>query len=838
MEKYISLSTGGPVNVYVENGKIVRMTPLKLTDEDAPSWHINARGHDFTPPRKATRSPFTSGQKSIVYSKDRALYPMKRVDWDPDGERNPQNRGISGYERISWDEALDIVSGEMNRIKRAYGAASVLGKQSSHQLWGNIGYSHGCFGRFKGLFGMSDVAHNPDSWEGWHWGAMHMWGFSGKLGIPEQFDLLEDALKNTELIIFWSSDPEATSGVYAAAECNIRRQWLRELGVQMVFIDPYFNHTAAAFSDKWLAPRPGTDVCIALAIAYVWMTEGTYDRDYIEKRTVGFEEWQEYVLGREDGIAKTPVWAAEESGVPARDIRALARLWAKKKTMLAAGGVGGFGGACRTSNGGEWARLMVCLAAMQGLGKPGSNIWSTQMGAPVNLDFYFPGYAHPVNTENPMIGRYSNMGTQFSVQRLRLPEAIMDGKAEWWCNGSSFGWPEQQFDKYQYPQPGSAGVRMIYSFGGSYISTMTETNRYARMYRADSLECVVSQSVWTEGETCFADIILPACTNLERWDIGEFANTAGVSSATYTGVNHRIICIQNKCIEPLGESRSDFWIFSRLSERLGFGEYYTDGGKDELGWMRMAYNQSDLPKYISWEDFFRKGYFVVPNDPDRKPTPAFRWFAEERECDTPESAPAPRFRIGRGDLQTRSGKIEIRASTLAGFEKTDPDRPAVPKYIPSWEGHRTTELTAKYPLQLVSPHPRFSHHTVGDGKDSYINDIRDHRMLIDGYYYWIVRMNPADAEKRGICQGDVVLLYNDRGKVICAAQITNRVPAGVVHSYCSAAVYDPLGVPGESVDRGGCVNILTPSRFLTETSSGMACGSTLIEIKKYEGETK
>jgi len=84
----------------------------------------------------------------------------------------------------------------------------------------------------------------------------------------------------------------------------------------MVFIDPYFNHTAGLFSDKWLAPRLGTDVALALAIAHTWLTEGTYNKDYVADRTTGFSEWTDYVLGKADGLAKTPEWAEGESGVP------------------------------------------------------------------------------------------------------------------------------------------------------------------------------------------------------------------------------------------------------------------------------------------------------------------------------------------------------------------------------------------------------------------------------------------------------------------------------------------------------------------------------------------
>ena len=142
-----------------------------------------------------------------------------------------------------------------------------------------------------------------------------------------------------------------------------------------------------------MAPRIGTDAALAASIAYIWITEGTYDKEYVATRTHGFERWTEYILGKEDGIPKDADWGEKETGIPAREIKALAREWAKKKTSLAAGGLGGWGGACRATTGNEWARMMVCLAAMQGLGKPGRNVWSTTQGAPCDESFFFPGYA-------------------------------------------------------------------------------------------------------------------------------------------------------------------------------------------------------------------------------------------------------------------------------------------------------------------------------------------------------------------------------------------------------------------------------------------------------------
>ena len=198
-----------------------------------------------------------SAHRSTIYSPNRILTPLKRVDFDPDGERNIRNRGESGYEPIGWDEALGMVAAEMVRIKREYGPAAMLTTAGSHHLWGNVGYRFSAYNRFMNLVGFTYAEHNPDSWEGWQWGGAHMWGFAHRLGIPEQYDLLEDALKHTEMMVFWSADPETTGGVYGSFESTSRRFWLKELGVKMVFIDPYHSPTAQLFCRQVAGAAPG-----------------------------------------------------------------------------------------------------------------------------------------------------------------------------------------------------------------------------------------------------------------------------------------------------------------------------------------------------------------------------------------------------------------------------------------------------------------------------------------------------------------------------------------------------------------------------------------------------
>jgi len=687
---------------------------------------------------------------------------------------------------------------------------------------------------------------------------------SGYRGNPEQWDLMEDCLQNSDMIVFWSADPETNTGIYAAHESTIRRQWLQKLGFKIVFIDPYYNHTAVLCADKWLAPKIGTDAALAAGIAYVWVTEGTYDKDYVERKVFGFEEFKDYLTGKgEDGIAKTTEWAEAETGIPAAEIRALARMWAKSKVQLAAGGLGGWGGACRGPTGMEWARMMIALAALQGMGKPGSNMWSTTQGAPTDYDFYFPGYA-----EGGISGDCDNSaaGLRFVYQmfdgknsrpissnlnvaqgqltpRLRIPETFMgDGKIAWRGKGFVGASINQQFHEYKYPADGYSRFQMYYRYGGAFIGTMGNTNRYVKMYQSEMLPIVVSQSIWFEGETQFADIILPACTNFERWDISEFANCAGYIPGSFSQTNHRVISLQMKCIEPLGESQSDYWIFCELAKRLGVYGPFAEG-KDELGWIKQYFHATDLPKLTTWEKFLEKGYAVVPDNPGRTRTPAYRWFYEDREQDVPSPGrPRPGDMLKMKTLQTQTGKIELYAKSLERFDNSlvamglekDETRPPLTQYIKPWQGHHY-EDTVKYPLSVVSPHPRFSFHTMGDGKDAFMNDIKDHRVKVGDYEYWIFRINTKDAETRGIKDGDLVKVYNDRGAVIMAAQITERVGPGTCHCYESCAEYDAIGKPGESPDRGGCINILSTEKFIGKHTHGMATEHFRVEVEKWEG---
>ena len=271
----------------------------------------------------------------------------------------------------------------------------------------------------------------------------------------------------------------------------------------------------------------------------------------------------------------------------------------------------------------------------------------------------------------------------------------------------------------------------------------------------------------------------------------------------------------------MGESKSDYEILTLLAERLGMKELFTEGNTED-DWARLFYESSDLAKTLSWEDFEKKGYHIIPCPAEgvqaapglalvrRGPRRRYRRYgqSEARHRRRPrnwEPIPArsssPRKACGRICPTTRSGRC-------------------VPHWIPSWEGYKTGPYE-KYPLQIISAAPAFQLPHPLRQSHSWLNEIPLHRVLKDGYYWWPARIHPDDAAARNVKTGDIVELYNDRASVLCIAEVTWRVAKGVIHSYGCTGRYDPLepGKPG-STEKGGCVNMLTSSRMVSKHAPG------------------
>ena len=296
--------------VDVKDGKIIRIRPLhfdwKYKPEDINPWKLEARGQVFNASMKTLLPPYSLAYKNRVYSPNRTMYPLKRVDWDPNGERNPQNRGKSRYVRISWDEATDIVAAELKRIQKKYGPTAVLAQADGHGETKTIHAAHGCCRRLLSLMGgYTWQTRNPASWEGWYWGCKHVWGCEPVGKQRNNTNILPDIVEHSEMILFWGNDPETTTWGWGGQTVSQLCYWFTDLGIKQVYICPDLNYGAAVHADKWIPIIPNTDAALYLAIAYFWITEGLYDKEYIANHAEGFDKFEDYVLGKEDGVPKT-----------------------------------------------------------------------------------------------------------------------------------------------------------------------------------------------------------------------------------------------------------------------------------------------------------------------------------------------------------------------------------------------------------------------------------------------------------------------------------------------------------------------------------------------------
>ncbi len=826
--RYATCTTAGAIFAHVKDGRLIRVEPMHWEKEEVKPWKITVKGKTYTPPLKIQLLYWGTASKKAVYSENRVKYPLKRVDWDFKGERHPETRGKSQYVRISWEEAFDILESELKRIRETYGPSAALTGYSPHPDWGALHYFFSDHNRFWNLIGHTPLESTPLSWEGWTSGAAFIYGYFPQMGCIPAPDSLQDITENSELIVLWGVDSIAHNIYQGIDQARIYAFW-KSLGKKIVLIDPYFNDTGVAYADKWIPIIPGTDAALAAAIAYLWITEKTYDQEYLNTHTIGFDEehlppgapprtsFKNYILGISDGIPKTPEWAADITGVPTRTIKELAKEWASKPTDLCCM----FSGACRRAYAHEWTRFMVTLQAMQGLGKPGVILMGghTSLAGPYDSRQKGPhGYADGgmnLVTEPGIHIKHGPPWPQNPVKQI-LSENILDKAVlkppEKWHGGTVFNMnAEAMLANHQYPEEGESEVHMLWLRGSSHLCA-PDTTRDLRIYKSPKMETIVIQAPWFDRACRYADIVLPTTTNFERSDLTE-PGKPGQFVPQFV-INLRTAVFHQKCIEAIGESKTDLEIYTEMADRLGIMDIYT-GGNSEDDLLRKLYGLTNIP--MSYEDFKKKGYYIWPALPDYKPCKQFKLFYED-----PENNP----------IETPSGKLEIFSQKL--FERygaDNPEIPPVPHYIPEWESRYTRPLADKYPLQLLSIHPKFRFH--GKYNDiSWLSEIYKVRGP-DGYEYEPIYMNPADAEARGLKNGIIVLVFNDRGRILCGVKTTQRLLEGVVW-VAYGSWYDPLEDKIGAIDRSGNSNFLTPMRPMSVHHIGFSFNSTLVEVEKAD----
>jgi len=660
-----------------------------------------------------------------VYAADRLQFPLKRTG----------ARGEGKFERISWDEALATVAGELKRIKETYGNSAIFyeGRGGSR---GSI-HGAGAIATLLTMFGGYVTLWGGPSAEG------SVFASRATYGTLATASTRDDWL-NSRLIIVWGCNPAST---IFSTNTNYHLIQAKEKGAEIVVVDPRLTNTAATFADQWIPIRPATDTAMLVAMAYVMIKESLHNQAFLDTHTTGFDSFRDYVTGKEDGIVKTPGWAEAITGVPAATIEDLARRYA---TVQPAALFVGFGPG-RTAYGEQFHRATATLACMTGnVGISGGDAAGFGRG-PVG------GMLGPVS-----VGAGGSLDTArrntTRVHFSKMWDAILCGKAG--------GYPTD--------------ARLLYVVASDPVTQMLNTKKAEEALQKP--EFVVVQDLFMTATARFADIVLPVTS---PWEVG-----GDIVRPWYFGPYYLYL---KQVIEPRYECKSDYDISLELAAHLGI-KGLTRRAEDDMARELFAMSSdmsADIPDY---EAFQRDGYYKMPLT---EPIVAF-----EKQIAEPEHNPFP----------TPSGKIEIYSQRIADLHH--PLCPPVPQYLSPWEGPQDT-LIEKYPLQLITPASKNRAHSSFDS----VPLLRE----TEPQTVWI---NSTDAQTRGIQPGDVVEVFNDRGRVLIRATVTERIMPGVV-SLAAGAWYRP---DRDGSDEGGCANVLTRDEF---SPGGAFCSNSgLVEVKK------
>jgi len=749
----LTASHWGTYRVACENGRPVRLS--RFEDDADPSPIGDAMLETRTGPM-------------------RVRAPMVRRGWR-DGDRT--RRGCDAFDEVSWDEALDLVAGELDRVRSDHGHEAIYAGSYGWASAGRFHHAQSQLRRFMNLFGGCTTSKDSYSYAAAEVILPHVVAPMPKLllehtswkAIGEGAKLVVAfggmALRNAQM---------NSGGIGSHSQCADMLA-ARKAGVAFVNISPAAADVDAELGAEWLPIRPNTDVALMLALAHTIVAEDRQDKAFLASHCTGFERFLRYLTGAADGVAKSAQWAEGITGITAGTIVALARRMASTPTLINASW-----SLTRQQNGEQAYWMLVVLAAiLGGIGKKGTG-FGLGLGAVNGVGSHrahLPWAALPTG-RNPV----DNF-----IPVARIADMLLNP-------GASFDYDGR---KLRYPD-----TRLVYWAGGNPFHHHQDLNLLRKAW--ERIETVVVHEPFWTPIARRADIVLPATVGLERNDL-----------AASPRDNHLIA--MRRVAEPHGAARDDHAIFAGLAARLrpsgatetGFEDAYTEG-RDEAEWLRALYEESRrrgqaaghaLPDY---ETFRETG--IVRLVPPDEPVTMLRAFREDAAANP---------------LATPSGRIEIFSDTIAGFGL--PGHPVWSEPA-EWLG---APLARTWPLHMISHQPaRRLHSQLDHASHSRAGKLHGREPC---------RMNPRDAEERGIADGDIVRLSNARGSCLSAAILDPGVRPGVV-MIATGAWYDPDLDGDPDCCKHGNPNTLTADLPTSKLAQGPGAQTCLIDVQRLEEE--
>lgn len=730
-------------------------------------------------------SPQLDGILDSVYSPTRIRYPMVRKAWLDGGPgASVETRGANDFVRVSWDEALDLVVAELQRVEETYGP---VGTYAGSYGWKSPGKLHNCQNLLRRMLNLKGGFVNSKGDYSTGASQVIMPHVMGTLEVYEQQTVWPVVVDNTELLVFWGADPYKTNQVGWIIPDHGGYPGLQafaETGKPVICIDPVYTETARAMNAEWIPIRPHTDTAMMLGVAHALYESGRHDEDFLLDYTAGFDEFLAYLTGESDGVPKTPEWAAAICDVSPEKIRELAGRFADNRTMLASGW-----SIQRQHHGEQSHWMLVTLASMLGqIGLPGGGF---------GLSYHYANGGSP-GAGSPVIPGITDGGKAVegaawltesgaaTIPLARIVEMLENPGGEFDFNG----------DKLVYPD-----VRMTYWVGGNPFHHHQDRNRMLKAWQ--KFETVVVHDFQWTATARHADIVLPATTSYERNDIEQIGD-----------YGLRGILAMKKVVEPVGESRSDFDILADIADRFGQREAFTEG-KDEMAWIEGFYQSAidqaasrDL-EFPDFETFWEQGSVTF------EPTESGRSFVRYADFrDDPLLNP----------LGTPTGLIEIYSRNIEkmGYD----DCPPHPTWMEPVE--RTGREDTPFPLHVVSNHPKLRLHSQLAG-----TALRDRYAVAGREPCWI---NTEDAAARGIVDGDIVRVFNDRGQLLAGAVVTDDIRPGAIQLQ-EGGWYSPVegGGPG-ALDLYGDANTLSIDRGTSKLAQANTGQTGVADVEKHTGD--